>query len=131
MAVDDDGMDKQLQNPKHKSSLENEHGSDDERGDMRIASSSKTERWRLPTSGEAADPLDEMISGMVKGTLVQTEQELVEEAGLRDESEYGGLSKMSQLGGGDQHSEQQRMVSSSNLCSLLAHEIRCATCANL
>lgn len=102
MAVDDDGSFQTLRKRTREGALgDNEHGSDDDEEPTRAAgpvSSAKVERWRPPTSGEAVDPLDEMISGMVKGTLVQTEQELAEEARLLDESTVDGFAKISRMG---------------------------------
>lgn len=57
------------------------------------------ERWRLPASGEAADPLDELINGFREGTVMETDQDLVEEADLLDHHSRGSVDKISQMFG--------------------------------
>jgi hypothetical protein len=115
MAIDDDGVDRERKR-KATSNLD-EHGSDTDEDPATAgpALSASLERWNAPTAGETADPLDEMISGMVKGTLIQPEEELAEEASLLDESQVNGLKKNLKLGGLDGVPPQPAFVSSSDV----------------
>lgn len=115
MAINDDGVDRERKR-KATSNLD-EHGSDTDEDPTTagLASSARLERWNAPTGGETADPLDEMISGMVKGTLIQTEEELAEEASLLDESQVNGFKKNLKLGGLDGVPPQPALVSSSDV----------------
>lgn len=58
----------------------------------------RRERWRLPAQGEAADPLDELITGFKEGTLIETDQDLNEEAALLDHRK-GSIDKLAQMFG--------------------------------
>lgn len=116
MDIEDDRTDGD--HKRKRPSFQDEHGSDDEQERKRIvgsASGSKLERWQPPASGEKADPLDEMISGLQKGILIETEQDLAEEADLLDEAKFDGLAKIFRLGGCNEDSERQVMVSSINV----------------
>jgi hypothetical protein len=61
-------------------------------------SGAQHERWRAPSPGEAADPLDELISGVKEGTVLETDQDLVEEADLIERG-WGGGDKLAQMFG--------------------------------
>ncbi|GHJ86075.1 hypothetical protein NliqN6_2477 [Naganishia liquefaciens] len=72
------------------------HGGDGTGNRDELPSGAEHERWKLPAVGEAADPLDELITGFKEGTLIETDQDLAEEAALIDHHKRS-MDKLSQM----------------------------------
>lgn len=78
------------------------------------------ERWRLPALGEAADPLDELITGFKEGTLIETDQDLHEEAALLDHRK-GSIDKLAQMFGNNDDSAGVSSLWNSSSIERLMH----------